>query len=418
MVLYNYKGQVVFDADEFDYKKYIYGDSGLLHDAMTGLKVLYLDGDTTGMSGDVKKDMQWSFNGETGSCTVKWQGSSSVALVKKNYSLKLDAASDWGSAWERTKWGSQKKYVLKANYTDFTHAAYWCAARLWGEVVQARHGTLPQAMLDSLNYGTVDGFPVMLVMNGKYVGLYTVMTHKEIATNVDSVGGYFLTAQNQDLTFSTAVSFSAHTSDYNLKNEVDYECVNAPNEDDLTEVADSLNACVDAVLQAGSGWQTDVADYLDVEAAIDYYIFRCLLGDSDGYCKNQGMLSYDKAKWYHTVYDLDHAFATAGTRSWHISPEEDLYLKYATYNKVFNLIRTYSKTDLKNRYFALREGVLREAHVYDLLANFINDIPGELYAQEDRLWPLTPNSSTASLHQMADWYRLRCEWSDAYINAL
>lgn len=91
------------------------------------------------------------------------------------------------------------------------------------------------------------------------------------------------------------------------------------------------------------------------------------------------MLSYNKVKWYHTVYDLDHAFATAGTRSWHISPEEDLYLKYATYNKVFNLIRTYSKTDLKNRYFELREGVLREAHVYDFLANFINDIPGELY---------------------------------------
>lgn len=417
--IYDYQGNVVPLAESFDYNKYIYGDTGLLYDSMTGLKVLYLSGDMSGMSGDVKKDMTWSFDGQTGTCTVKWQGSSSQALIKKNYSLKLGSKADWGHAWGRDRWGSQKKYVLKANYNDFSHAVYMCAARLWGEIVNGRGSeSVPQQMLSALNYGTVDGFPVMLVINNVYVGLYTIMTHKEIVTNVDAVGGFFVVGQQTDALMTMATSFSRHTSASNLENEADFECVNSPNEDDLSDVANSLNSCIDAVMQTGASWKTDLADYLDAEAAIDYFLFRCLLGDKDGYTKNQGLVSYNGTKWYHTVYDLDHCFGSTGTHAWHPSPVEDLYSYYAQRNRVFNLIFTYSKADIKNRYQELRNGSLSLSHVYELVSNYINDIPLGLYVQEDKLWPLTPNSSTASLHQIAEWYRLRCQWSDNYIDAL
>lgn len=415
--IYDYQGNAIPLAEAFDYTKYIYANTGFNEN--TGLKVLYLSGDTTGMSGDVKKNMEWSFNGGTGSCTVKWQGSSSLGLAKKNYSVSLGAKADWGSAWGRTKWGEQKKYVLKANYNDFTHASYMCSVRLWGEVVESRgQENVPALMWNSLNYGAVDGFPVMLVINGVYVGLYTIMTHKEITTGVETVNGYYLQGEQTDLNRTLATSFSAHTSASNLENEADFSIVNVPDEDNLTAVVQSLNNCIDAVLSAGSNWQTTLANYLDADAAIDYYIFRCLLGDRDGNTKNQGIISYDGVKWYHTVYDLDHDFGAAGVGVSHLSPEDDIYTHYKNRNRVFDLIYTYSKSDLKDRYHALRSGPLREAHVYDVLANYINDIPLELFVQEDKLWPLTPNSSTASLHQMADWYRLRCIWSDAFIDAL
>lgn len=417
MSLYDYQGNIILTDESFDYTKYIYANSGL--DVNTGLKVLSLTGDTTGMTGDVKKDMSWSFNGDSGQCTVKWQGSSSLQLAKKNYSLKLSANSDWGAAWGRNKWGAQKKYVLKANYNEFAHAIYMCSARLWGEVVQARgEGNVPAAMWNSLNYGAVDGFPVMLLINGVYVGLYTIMTHKEITTDVDSTNGYYIIGQVTDQTNSIATSFSAHTSDANMKAEADFECVNSPDEDDLSDVAQSINNCIDVVMQAGSNWQSDLSNYLDINAAFDYYIFRALLGDGDGVTKNQGLVCYDGTKWHHTVYDLDHAFAGAGTGSGHRSPESDNWYRFKEYNRVFKLIYDYSKSEFKERYHVLRNGPLREANVYNLFANYINDIPLELYVQEDKLWSHTPNSSTASLHQIADWYRLRCQWSDNYIDAL
>ena len=417
MILYDYKGNVWPDVDVFNYMDYEYENTW--YNAYTGLKVLYLNGDTEGMSGDVKKNMSWSFDGNSGTCTVKWQGSSSLTFPKHNYSISLGAKTDWGNAWGRTKWGAQKKYVLKSFYNDFSHSVYMCSARLWGEVVQHRGETnVPVQMWDSLNYGAVDGFPVMLVINGEYVGLYTIMTHKEITTNVDDTNGYYIIGQTTDQTRSLATSFSAHTSAENLAAEADFECVNSPDEDDLSDVAASINNCIDAVISAGSNWQNTLANYIDVNAAFDYYIFRALLGDGDGVTKNQGLVCYDGTKWIHTVYDLDHAFAGAGTGSDHRSPESDNWERYKTYNRVFDLIYTYSLSEFKERYHDLRESVLREANVYNIFANYINDIPFGLYVQEDKLWPHIPNSSTASLHQIADWYRLRCQWSDAYIDAL
>ena len=203
-----------------------------------------------------------------------------------------------------------------------------------------------------------------------------------------------------------------------MKNEVDFEIVNVPDENDLSGVVNSLNTCIDAVISAGSNWQNEIGNYLDIDAAFDYYIFRAFIGDSDGHTRNEGLVCYDGTKWYHTVYDMDVSFAGGGTSSIHISPEHDHWTDYKTYNKVFNLIYTYSKDELKTRYRALRNGPLREANVYNLFANYINDAPLGLYIQEDKIWSHEPNNSTASLHHIANWYRLRCQWGDAWMDAL
>ena len=84
-MIYDYMGNEVAGGDSFDFNDYIY--SNVAYDINTGLKVLYLTGDTTGMSKDVKKNMSWSLDDQSGTCTVKWQGQSSAILPKKNYSL-------------------------------------------------------------------------------------------------------------------------------------------------------------------------------------------------------------------------------------------------------------------------------------------------------------------------------------------
>lgn len=417
MKICDYKGDAIEIDESFNYRDYIYANTWA--GSYTGLKVLYLNGDTEGMSGDVKKNMSWSFDGNSGTCTVKWQGSSSITFPKHNYSVSLSNKTDWGSAWGRTKWGAQKKYVLKSCYNEFSHSVYMCSARLWGEIVQHRgESNVPAEMWNSLNYGAVDGFPVMLVINGEYVGLYTIMTHKEITTGVDATNGYYIIGQITDNHWALASSFSAHTSEENLKAEADFECVNSPDKEDLSDVVTSINNCIDAVINAGSNWQSDLANYLDANAAFDYYIFRALIGDGDGLTKNQGLVCYDGTKWIHTVYDLDTAFSGSGTGSNHEDPESNDWARYKKYNKVFNLIYTYSLEELKERYHDLRNSVLKESNVYNMFANYINDIPLGLYIQEAKLWPHVPNSSTQSLQQIANWYRLRCQWSDAYIDAL
>lgn len=98
-----------------------------------GLPVLYLNGDTSEMTKQNPVELQYKYGDLSGTATVKWQGASSLAYPKKNYTVKFDQKFE-----AQTGWGEQKKYCLKANYIDHTHARNIVSAKLWGEMVKSR----------------------------------------------------------------------------------------------------------------------------------------------------------------------------------------------------------------------------------------------------------------------------------------
>ena len=69
-------------------------------------------------------------------------------------------------------WGTQKKYCLKANYVDFSHCRNIVAAKLWGQAVRSRP-TRNDKLYGLPNGGAIDGFPIMVAINGEYQGIYT-----------------------------------------------------------------------------------------------------------------------------------------------------------------------------------------------------------------------------------------------------
>ena len=93
---------------------------------------------------------------------------------KKNFTIKLGSKVDLG-------FGEQKKYCLKANYIDHSHARNIVSARLWSEIVKNRenYNTLPLQLRNSPNNGAIDGYPIKLYLNGKYEGLYTLNVPKD-----------------------------------------------------------------------------------------------------------------------------------------------------------------------------------------------------------------------------------------------
>lgn len=109
-----------------------------------GLPVLELNGDTTGMNKDNAVALDYVYGERSGKCTVKWQGSSSLAYSKKNYTIKFD--EDFEAV---PGWGSQKKYCLKANYIDHSHARNLVCAKLWGQIVRSRnYAPIPRNQFD------------------------------------------------------------------------------------------------------------------------------------------------------------------------------------------------------------------------------------------------------------------------------
>lgn len=98
-----------------------------------GLPVLYLTGNTTDMTKNNAVTLDYVYGERSGTAEVKWQGSSSLSYPKKNYTIKFD------NAFESVEgWGEQKKYCLKANFIDHSHARNLVSAKLWGEIVKTR----------------------------------------------------------------------------------------------------------------------------------------------------------------------------------------------------------------------------------------------------------------------------------------
>lgn len=112
------------------------GSSGSSFDATAyGLPVLRLSGDTSAMTKANPVTLDYDYAGLSGTCTCKWQGNSSLMWEKKNYTIKFDQAFE-----AQDGWGEQKKYCLKANFIDHSHARNIVSAKLWGEIVKSRTG--------------------------------------------------------------------------------------------------------------------------------------------------------------------------------------------------------------------------------------------------------------------------------------
>ena len=81
------------------------GEDAQIDPTLYELPILYLNGETTGISKDNAVSLDYIYGDRTGSCTLKWQGNSSLAYPKKNYTIKFDEPFEAAEGW-----GAQKKY--------------------------------------------------------------------------------------------------------------------------------------------------------------------------------------------------------------------------------------------------------------------------------------------------------------------
>ena len=383
-----------------------YAETNVTEDLVVGLPVLYLTGDTSSMTKDNAVTLEWIYGKQSGSCTCKWQGGSSSAYSKKNYTIQFDTGVDVG-------WGEHTKYCFKANYIDHTSALNICSAKIWASIVADR-GTNP-AIKVGANNGAMDGFPVMIVLNDEFHGLYTMNTPKDKWT--------FGMGKNTTEYIVVAKTFSDSTF-FNALAELDgndYELEYADKTVSVDTVKDSLNRAIDSVLNTtGSSWRDSVESYLDVDSVIDYMIFSALLYNVDGIGKNFILTSYDGTKWWFNSYDLDTTFGNHWNGGSYYNPLDRAcnFAKLASKSTLFRLIYDNSKNELISRYKELRAGFLSEANIYKTFYNFCARIPNQIVEMDDRKWPLKPGTYTETLSRIMEFYRLRCEYIDAEIEAL
>ena len=379
------------------------------------LPLLELTGDTTSMTKENEVTLSYKCNdkngtAKTGSCTMKWQGSSSLAWDKKNYTIKFDNAFEVVDGW-----GAQKKYCLKANWIDHTHSRNVVSAKLWG-LVRKNRSNLNSKLKNLPNAGAIDGFPVIIMLNGEFHGLYSFNIPKDgwmfgmgSGTKEAIVG-----ADNQ----ADDTAFKAETLLDADGWELEYNSSSFTAEQVKTSLNNLIKACIDSW---GGDLDTTVAQYLDWESAIDYYIFATVIQGGDMITKNTILATFDGVTWYFSAYDMDTTYGLEfdGSKlNRAVTTSHTTFAKIAEINRVFELIYRFKTNELKSRYNALRADALSESRICNYFENYAWDISSPILVEEVKKWPSVRGSSVNGIDQICRWVRQRLEVTDAWINAL
>ncbi len=377
------------------------------------IPILYLSGSIAGMTKDTKVTLSYIWGDLAGSCTAKWQGSSAVVLPGryKNLTITFDNAFEAVSGW-----GAQKKYCFKANWVDPSHTRNVVSAKLWGQMVKSRAAV--DAKLNALpNGGAVDGFPVIISLNGKFYGLYTWNIPKDAwmfgmteSGQQAIVGAEY--NNNGAVAFKGLATFEADSS-----GEVDFE-VEFSSDDQTDWVLTSLNRLLAAVKDSdGTNITYGITPYLDWSSAIDYYILSVLIANYDGQFRNYLLYTFDGVKFGISVYDMDVVYGNRATGKYFHAADVSAptFAQFAANHKLFELIWTYRRPQLRARFNELIDGILSEANVANEFYNFVLGIPLSVYVDNERLWNQIPSGAANNIGQILNFYRLRLECAKQWI---
>ena len=335
---------------------------------------------------------------------IKVQGSSSLAYDKKNYTINFyeDDSYDKKSKVDVGKgWGAQSKYNLKANWTDKTHTRNVVSAKIAGKVQKKYH------VLDELpNNGSIDGFPIEVYINNKFLGLYTWNIPKSAwMWNIDE--------DNPD---HIVLEGAWYTEYVNFKKELDsfdetgWEVeVGKANEETLN----NFNKLVKFINESTEEeFARDIGKYLDKDSTINYLLLVYMLQGVDNTGKNMILLTYNNGEtWYPCLYDLDGTFGVLWdgklSDSCTILPENPI-ADHDTNNLITKMIKSMPN-EISARWFDLRKDIFSKEAILKEINDFTNSIPNETFEKEKERWDEIPGYD---ISQIEDFLNERLPYID------
>ncbi len=337
-------------------------------------------------------------------CAVKMkpQGTSSLSYPKKNFTLNLfedDTFAKKKKVAMRPGWGGQSKYVLKANWVDPTHACNIVSAQL-AAGMQKEYGLFPNAP----NRGLIDGYPVLLHMNGECVGLYTWNIPKDgwqfgFTGDIENTA-LIMCAESQtgSCTFRESASFADWTVEYG--------------KEDAAALA-AFNRMVHFIKDASDAdFRTHFTEYLNLDACLNYYCFVYLSAAIDNLGKNMLMVSADRQVWSPSLYDLDSLWGVYWDGIELLPYNRKCPEEYACSTSLLweKLLRCFPD-EIALRYEQLRSRALSTGSILATFERFMGNIPQRLYSEDVQIWPEIANMSR-KMTQIRAYVPARTQYAD------
>ena len=423
------------------------------------MPIIYLEGEyynATNAKNEVKMSVSYVHpDGDSfeSYATIKVQGSSSTAYDKKNYTIKLYKDEELDEKFKFDfGWGKESKYVMKANWVDFSQARNVVSCRLWGDIIKTRPETDIQKQLASLktNGGAIDGFPIAVYMNGEFYGLYTMNVPKD-----EWMFGMGEKDENGEKSATEALIASDdwnHTDFYSLIGEfVEDSAGDLVAKDGGWEliyyggdnhawVAESFDALIKFCQDNdGDAFRAGISEYLDVDAAIDYVIYMYANCMHDNASKNMLWATYDGKVWIPSAYDQDGTFGQVWDGIRQSSPSSSLPFvnngrievginygptgnnspKFILWDRIWNSFTE----EILERYSELRQSVLSTKNMVAALREFEALIPESMFEADLAKWRTSRDTwwankgKTGSYDYTPYHYDYMCDWVEDRMNS-
>ena len=382
------------------------------------------------------KDVNYSYNSSQNSIGVnsilengmlseiKVQGNSSVLYPKKNYTIKFK-----NKKCLKPEWGYHKKYVIKADWVDPSHLRNEFGAYMW-YLLRKRKMTSDyelqndngETLIDNsgnnlsgetrVNFlgprcGAIDSFPILVVINGVYHGLYSLVIPKDDwMAGMGSGTKEAIVSAGEPSKATRFEGLATVDAKGNLSGD-DFEIEYVTDEDNQSWVATSLNNMIQEIMDADS---KDDITLLDVDSAINYLIFCLYAENTDGFAKNFLLDTWDGNKWFVTPYDMDGTFGMMFNGKVMLSPWNYGINQIRTTNKLFDkLIKLFSQ-EIKEEWNKLHNSYLNEGIIYYLISNKAKDIPQAAIDADRTRWPGLPGTTMNNLNQILQWISTRTQF--------
>lgn len=369
------------------------------------IPTIYITGEVPTKKENVKAELKYVSKTHQFAAYIKYklQGSSTLSLPKKNFTVQLFSDENRVNQLYKNfkSWGHSNMFTLKADYNDILHARNVVCAKLWGKIVKSRsdYTSLPNELKKSPNHGATDGFPVLVYLNGIYQGIYCLVVPKDawmFGMDKNNPNHVALNAETND---------SETTSDQHMYNPCNF---NSP-----WSGKDGEHWSYEAGSDALNSWMSlytyiyqnpnlaELEKHLDIQSVIDYYIFQYVILGVDGLAKNMMLLTYDKTKWYLSVYDMDNTFdllldEVLGAVDTVICERPYLSVN----NELWNTVVPAYAEQVRSRYLELRKGVLSFSSIMEEFEHYINTYGEDLYIQDTVAYPNIPNVEYNNIHNL------------------
>lgn len=341
---------------------------------------------------------------------IEIRGKSSQAYPKKSYDLELweDKIGSDTNKEELFGLRNDDDWHLDAMYIDLSKTRNILGMETWGSFARSSHLLLEE---DALLYQR--GNIVELFLNNNYVGIYSMneqIDRKQL--DLKKNGGILYKSdawydENMFKGIGVEPDTSLFWSGYELKypDEIDIEY--------WTPLYDFIN------LVAYSDDETFIAsieNVLDIQNAIDFFIFLNLIQANDNVGSNLYIFRYDEEYPLAFIpWDLDLTFGNKNS-TWSVDDPDDRIITNKIFNRLYALDVNNYRNKVKLRWNEIYQDGIQEYIINKLTENINNLIDSKADNRDNKKWNFETDYNER-LEYIINWLNTRIDFFNNYIDS-